>query len=220
MSVCNISFSTDRITILSDTLIYNADSKPTGLSEGKTGTNGRFAWNCRGSMAFCHPVAVVLSGDPERTLDQAVDGIRYFMANNPVMPKGQEITLAGWSDTADRLRVVRLMRRCDADPVTETDIEPGIHLMPAPRIVGVVLPDHATDEQMIKLALMQYRVQEKFDFKCCVGGLMHMTEVNRGGVTQKVVGRYPDYDLQYSRFIPGALISGEKFSEIDRGMTA
>ena len=202
MSVCNISFGQDEILLLTDTLQYTQDKKPAGLTDTKAfiSDNNNFAWTIRGSAARAEAWATVIRG----VLD--FDTARRMLIDVLQGPKaepgfwGIEANLFGWSDAAGKLRAVRLTLPPDGSGFNETELSHGIHLAPAPKVMAVTMPPVADAALMVKMAMVQFKVQERHGFAMCVGGEMHITSIRREGCRQWLAGAYPDLQQHLGQF--------------------
>lgn len=201
MSVCNIAFDGSSVRFLTDTMIYRGD-RPVSLAQRKAevAPSGRFAWTCRGNVflgdIIHRHLGVAQSMDDAGPFAAELMGVfsEEVMAN---CAGGIELTLAGWSDIRSALRILRLDRQIGS--FTTDEIEPGTHLWPGSKRLPP-LPATVTEEQFIKMALAQWTIQDKFDGKLCIGGVMHLTTVTRNGVEQRMAGTYPDYDKHAAAF--------------------
>ena len=69
----------------------------------------------------------------------------------------------------------------------------GVYLSPTSS-TQPPLPSTVTDDQFVRLALAQWKIRDRFGASLCIGGCQHITTATRSGVTQRLVGVYPDYD--------------------------
>ncbi|HYH17621.1 MAG TPA: hypothetical protein VD995_03285 [Azospirillum sp.] len=201
MSVSNVFVGSDRILCLTDTMIYRGNM-PVGLCERKcfVSESGRFAFSMRGTHALLQVLGPVLARvESIEHVDIVIRGVPERIGDEFFEASGGEITLMCWSANKQAPQSTRYKLRAGGVPVQATTMEPGIHL--APRMApGVRLPAHADEAMMVKMALGQHKVQEKFSQPMCIGGVMHLTEVNEHGADQKIAGFYPDYSEYYDRF--------------------
>ena len=182
MTVCNFSFSGDEILVLSDTMAYQ-DGKPHHMTLPKVvvADNQSFAVECRG------PVAV--SDALERlthigSFDEFVAGCRRTFSGLTAA-EDTEVSIFGWSEERGRLAAIR-MKMPKGGGFSETEFEHAGQLpVPLPPVVNAAT--------MVKLALAQHRVADRFKLALCIGGRMHLTRITRGSVVQWEAGRYPDY---------------------------
>lgn len=82
-------------------------------------------------------------------------------------------------------------------------LDPGIHLSPAQASLtrmGVKMPETATTEQAIKIAMAQQAMSLRHDLNMCIGGLLHETVIKADGVSQRIVARYQGYEELRERF--------------------
>lgn len=199
MSVCNLSFSPDRILCITDTLVY-AKGVPIGLCATKAHAVGdRFAWTGRGLSRLLAPFGRLL---PEfEHVDEAAAGAAEALdlADLESAPDfdGIELTIMG-IDAAGRLGVRRVTRRPGSGTETE-EIGPGVHLAPPPP-AAVKLPPEADADRLMRLSLAQWRAKAHYMNWGCIGGTMHLTTIIPGRIEQRVVGHYPDHDELVARF--------------------
>lgn len=207
MSVANILFLQDRILILTDTLTYQGGS-PHGLCERKAvvASTGRFAMVTRG---LCDVGDAAIDWIDERAgdlIEAEAAAAEFFdiaadvkASTNPTV--NLELTLTGWSPRHNDLRAVQLRIFKNRSGFDVQLLDRGLHLHPAPGSAKVPPPPRNHEAAMVKLALAQHAVMEKREFRdMCIGGVMHLTEVNRDGVAQRIVGLYPGYDGHAAQF--------------------
>ncbi|CAO3416477.1 hypothetical protein [Azospirillum argentinense] len=200
MSVCNVAFEADTVRLLTDTMTYR-DEKPVALERHKTevAPSGRFAWACRGNVYLGNVVDCLLNeaGTIDEVEAQAAKLEPLIDPDIMALCKNVEITAAGWSDQRNDLRLIRIRIRPAVFEVAE--IGRGVYMAPAPEASRVQLPATVTDDQFIRLALAQWKVQGKFKAPLCIGGVMHQTTVSRAGVERRMVALYPDYDAHAAK---------------------
>lgn len=197
MSVCNIYVGPGVIMCLSDTVSYEK-KRPAALSEGKTYLfpGGGGAWCFRGRVRVGMSVEFFIKRHNISSLDDLEDRLEYYsdiLSDLIEDDNFGEITLMGHSENQSRLRAVRYRLLPEGGLSDPTEIGPGIHLQPSPGS-SVKLPNVATQDTMVKLALAQHRVAKHFNMPMCIGGLMHLTTVTTYGAERRIVGAYPDYE--------------------------
>ncbi|MFM2044709.1 MAG: hypothetical protein RLY86_3285 [Pseudomonadota bacterium] len=205
-----ISFSPAAVRFLTDTVLYDpTDNCAVGLCGPKAEISpaGRMAWAARG---------LTLHGDhADRVLHRA-RGIDAALEAAPALVKSMEawgwpvsieVFLAGWSDAAGALRLVRIVRDDRSRlPLTVTNMPPGIHVAGAPETLtkaiaakGVVEADEAL---LVKLAGAQWRWnRDTAGGQFAIGGALHLTELTAAGCARWVAGTHPDYDDLAARFV-------------------
>lgn len=198
MSVANIAFTEDRILCTSDTLVYT-DQKPTALGERKADVaqSRRFAWVGRGSVALGSVYDGWLAQCED--LDAADDMVSWLMpiiGDADVRDVCLELHLLGWSDARGALSVVRHL--WDGASYGRKILEPGVYLHPYAS--SSQPPSGLTAQQLVKVALGQQQFARRLGLPMCVGGLVHLTEVDRLGASQRIAAAYPDYEDDVARF--------------------
>lgn len=195
MSICNLLFSRDRVILLTDQMVYDADGKPVELAPRKAETGSRVIWATRGSVGLGNLVDAALAGVDGFDLAMEATIAAVDLIAPDLVERGRkiEVTIAGVSDAEGWLRCSRIAR--DPKGTTVEHFEPGCHLSPsssaAPRI-----PADISIARFLKLALAQQEVSERFGLKGCVGGAIHLTGVNSAGETwRELAGLYPTYDV-------------------------
>lgn len=206
MSVANILFMDDRILCLSDSMVYSG-GEAVGLCETKCRIHpgGRFATVTRGLTDVADVVDDWLAdhaGDIEEA-EAAIQDVLALAADVKASTRPDlrvEATLMGWSDRHRDLRIVQF-RMTKARPGWDVVLlNRGLHLHPDPG-APIPPPPHHHEAAMVKLALAQRAVLDRRGYKdMCIGGVMHLTTVTAGGVTQRIADTYPDYDADSARF--------------------
>jgi len=201
MSVVNVAYRPDAVWFLTDTMVYE-DGAPAGLTDTKAhiADGGRFAFTTRGNVMLGDALDDLLAEQP--SVDEAVEVAVAFFETLPDVVREKllgysfDATIGGWSARHDDLRVAFLYLR-PGHPVETRWLPHGVHLYPAPANAPA-LPAIVTEAQMIKLALVQHRIQERLDDlgigRMCIGGVMHLTTVDHHGASQRLIATYPDYD--------------------------
>lgn len=195
MSMCNIIYAPESVTMYTDTMIYGATSMPTRLSDrpkARMSEAGQFIWAFRGVKAIgdiiSRPMAEM---EGIESAERAAAELMQGLGEEHLGPHGLELHLAGWSDLLGQMRVIRLLR--DRDEFSASVLEPGTYLHPCitPK---VAVPADVSDAAMRRLAMAQWKVSHMRDLRMCLGGSLWRTTVSPGGVTQEIVDLFPDYD--------------------------
>jgi hypothetical protein len=197
MSVCNIFLATDKIICLTDTVVYSggAGSKAMGLVSSKCFFNvaQTFAICGRGDLAgFIDALSFL---EQAANFDEAKDvlsKVKQKISLKSLRRNVVELTLMGWSEQADALRSISLTVTHNKPDVV-SEFTPGLHLHP--HVAGARLPDSVDEDVMVKIALAQYKVKEKFAWDhLCIGGLMHVSVIKKDCIERYIAGAYPDYE--------------------------
>jgi hypothetical protein len=200
MSVANLCFKRDRVLVASDTLTYAGDD-PVGLTDRKVhvADGGRYAFSARGLVVHGR-LARALAHVP--TFDAVAplfgDLVRRLAPETRETAEGFEVMLFGWSDAAGALCARRFRARRDG-AAEAVDLPHGVHLFPG---IGdrVRLPDVVTAEGLVRLSLAQAAAAERFGLRMCIGGVLHLTSVDRAGCVQSIAGLYSGYDAHAAAF--------------------
>lgn len=198
MTMVNVALAPDSVSLYSDTLQY-IDKRPVRLAGKKVdlAANGAFAVATRGLAVRGDEYAAALCRCS--TMDRAVTIGRRALrleVERDGNAEGFDVIVAGYLHARGRMAAVRL-RSCPKDGVTELWLSDGLTLNPEP-----IREDHrwrsgAWDEtRCIPVAMMQHAIQDKYDFKLCIGGSLWKTTVSRHGAEQRIVALFPDYDQQ------------------------
>lgn len=201
MSVLNIHFTDDSVEFLTDTLVYRGD-EPVGLCDTKAhiAENRSFAWCTRGLCwlgdRFDHLARTCVSVD-DADLAGCVwgDGITDADLGGT---EGVEATIAGWSDRAGDLVVLRYDRKPGRELV-RTFVPRGVHLLPRPDNLPP-LPATVSPAQFQALAMAQWKVRDKFMADLCIGGIAHRTVITKDDAVQSIAFAYPDYTTHAAQF--------------------
>ncbi|MGY0791845.1 hypothetical protein ACW7BJ_20960 [Azospirillum argentinense] len=111
--------------------------------------------------------------------------------------------MAGFSGSRGRLAALMLRTevRDGTLHVTEIEFAQGIHLNPEfPGRVAAMLPKTADDSVLQRIAIAQWRVQDKFSLPLCVGGVMRLFDLTNNGAAERIIGTYPDYGQHARQF--------------------
>lgn len=208
MSVSNILMTESSIFCLTDTLVYQIEDDgrghPVGLGPAKALTfTGGFALSARGSVLAARQVADAIAHAAD--LDDAEIALLDFL---PVWEQFRatsfnggyvEAFLMGWSARHGGPRVVLADLQKHAAKFTVATLAPGLRL--APGYPGAILPipkpgtpPDKLAAGMVKIAQSQFSVREARFPEMCIGGVMHLTSIDRDGARQRVVGLYDNYD--------------------------
>lgn len=199
MTVSNVVFERDRIRLVSDTVAYR-DKKPV-LLHRKIGIAERasVAFIVRG-LSY-HGDVLEGSCDIWRNFDEAAFAAEYHFSSCDLgmfsKAKTAEATIVGWKDGAPI--VTRLLADVEngAIRVRRVDLDQGVYL--APTLGKHQIPSALTEEQIVKIALLQQSLSIKYNLNMCVGGDIEMATVTADGVTIQKLGEYPDKALTEKR---------------------
>lgn len=195
MTVSNVIFERDRVRLVSDTVGYRG-KKPAVLHR-KIGIAERagVAFIVRG-LAY-HGDVLEGSCDVWRNFDEAIFAAEYHFSTCDLdlfsISKTAEATIIGLKDGAPI--VTRLLADVEngAIRVRRIDLEQGVYL--APTLGNHQIPSALTEEQIVKIALLQQSLSIKYNLNICVGGDIEMATVTADGVTIQKLGEYPDKAL-------------------------
>lgn len=200
MSVCNFSFTESEILVLTDTMQYR-ERDAAGLCQSKAwiSGSGNFVWTCRGSVSVGSLVDDLIASSPD--LDAAEEGMMdLFATAKGGGPLGIELTMFGPSGPSRTLRAIRLSIAPGPGTFQFQEFQHGVHLWPGSRVPLGALPPKADEQIMVKLALAQHKISEKYNLGCCIGGVMHLSTVTSSGCRRRLIGTYPGYDEHAARF--------------------
>jgi hypothetical protein len=192
MTVSNVILEQVRGRLVSDTLGYRGKEPATILRKIRVVERANMVLTVRGlrdlasviedGAALCDslPAALVVMA-----ADLADAPARYLPAH------GAEVTAMGWHD--GRVRCSRLLATFGDQgkvSVQMIDLEPGVYL--APSLGNHTLPADMTDDQIVKVALLQQEISIRHGLNICVGGDVEMASIDVTGITICKLAEYPD----------------------------
>lgn len=199
MTVSNVIVEQDRVRLVSDTLYYR-NKKPVYMASkiGIAEAAG-VAFIVRG-LAY-HGDVLEGSCGIWRGIDDALFAVQYHFSTCEIdvfsKSPTAEATIIGWK--GDKPIVARLLADVESGAVRvrRIDLEPGVYL--APTLGSHEIPAALTEEQIIKIALLQQSLSLKYNLNMCVGGDIELATVGSGGVSIRKIGEYPDKALTERR---------------------
>lgn len=198
MTVANFFVSERQAICLTDTLVYSTDGQPIGLKGAKCHVlpSGRVAVTGRGNCAFHKMIERTLFASDNVDEAEGLLSLALAALPNSITPneKTLESYVMGYSPALGRVRVLFGLRDFYNDTAEVKELAAGYHF--APEIgSGIVerLPRPATDEIMRRVSLAQAKLNIAGRWKMCIGGCMWATTVTSDGISQRVLGIYPDY---------------------------
>lgn len=211
MSVCNLYVTEEKISCLSDTMSY-AKHKPVALTPPKTQiiADAGIAWCFRGQsrigkaldFTFNHDRYGILSFNRNVTIDDIHEYIEFsrdVISECFALDSVAEVVFMGWSELHGKARALEYRFLTDGSLSDPMEHGPGVHLKPAGP-ASMKMPERVDETIMVKLALAQHQVAERFRLPLCIGGVMHLTTVTEDGAERRIVGAYPDYQAHAQRF--------------------
>ncbi|CAO3434189.1 hypothetical protein [Azospirillum doebereinerae] len=203
MTAANIFVNDTGIMCVTDTLMCSTgDCAPAALSHAKCKIYHEqgFAITTRGS----HILGKLVSRRAKifSDINSAVDRLGWYIAGFPddcfekVGCESLEIFIMGYSaDT--KIAASYYIKRTGgehSDVITET-LPVGYNFYPGiPDKILSRLPIHWNEEILKKASLAQWRADREITGSLAIGGVMHLTEIREGRISQRVIGTYPDYD--------------------------
>lgn len=195
MTVSNVLFEDDRIRLVSDTVGY-IDRNPVVFHRKiRVVRHARVVFMVRGRRVLADELEARSVAWPN--FEQAVIGISTHLvqADEGLFQKGglAEISVAGWDH--DRPRFSRLMATLGADGVDmrRVDLSPGAYL--APSLGSHPIPAAMTDEQLLKVSLLQQEISIRHGLNICIGGDIEIATIDAKHIGVRKLGEYPNKRL-------------------------
>lgn len=224
MSVLNILLLPERALIYSDSVAYYSDGTPGALGAPKAVVApAGFVVATRGHAKLGERVKQALSecdslSQAERTAHALMRDTERMRAIMSGQFRGLEITLVGMH--AGSTRAVRFSLRPEDRSFTSEVLKPGLHVEPCPQGVQLVMPTNDYDARMVKLAMAQKTIADKYAFPMCLGGVLHRAEVSEAGAIQTIAALYPNYWELAQRFVDPCGEAVAAFTGHDRRIAA
>lgn len=209
MTAVNIFVSGTGIMCVTDTVMCSTDDRtPSALWRAKCKIyheNG-FAIATRGSHFLGE--LVLRRAEKFSDIDSTVDRLGWYIAGFPddqfiqAGCEAIEVFIMGYSNKLKKTISYYVKRTGGefSDIITEClplgySFYPGI-----PDRIHARLPTHWDEEILRKVSLAQWRAGREVVGSLTIGGVMHLTEIREGCISQRVIGTYPDYDNLCSLF--------------------
>jgi hypothetical protein len=192
MTVSNIIFEPQKIRVVTDTLSYRnkqpvAFNRKIGLILGDSA-----ALVVRGYRALA--LALQERAEGWRSYSDAAHGLEMDLRQMPqrfLSDAGAEVTLAGLGGSG--LAVIRfaVFRIAGDIAVRRLDLPPGVYL--APTLGSHDIPASMTDDQLLRVALLQQELSLQHNLNMCVGGDVELTTIEPGRPASiRTLGEYPN----------------------------
>jgi hypothetical protein len=210
MTVANLLVEPMRIRLLTDTVGYRGKDPADFCRKVYLVENASIAFVVRGFRALGH---VLQKESAEWSgIDAAIDGIAALLREAPArfLQNGMsEVTVIGWHRGNDCPRAVRLLAKAQPESITvrQFDLEPGAYL--APTLGNHPIPADMTDQQLLKVAILQQEIATKHGLNICIGGDMELTTIDAAGVTVRKIGEYPNKAFTAERIARSPLYDAE-----------
>jgi hypothetical protein len=192
MTVSNVIFESHRIRIVTDTLSYRnkqavAFSRKVGLI-----LNESAALVVRGYRALA--VALQEHAEDWKSYSDAARGLEINLRQMPqrfLNESGAEVTLAGHGDSGLAVTRFAVFRVAGDIAVRRLDLAPGVYL--APTLGSHDIPVGMTDDQLLRVALLQQELSLQHNLNMCVGGDVELTTIEPGRPASiRTLGEYPN----------------------------
>lgn len=199
MTVANLVVEPHRARLVADTVGYIGKTPAVMHRKIRTSPTAGLAFMARGRS--------ILAGLLEErsrgwaSFETAVGEVRAALEIVPsaYLCDGDigAVSLLGW--TGDRPRVARISSRLRGQQrvVEYEEIGEGVHL--APGLGSHSIPTALTDDQLVKVAILQQEISVKHGCNLCIGGDIEVAEVTAAGVIVRKIGSYPDKVLTQAR---------------------
>lgn len=189
MSVANVFLEADRIRIVTDTVGYlgtvpAAFRRKVHLSpaasvavtaRGLSALGDAIAERSGEWISFSAALAVIM-----QDLEEAP--ARYF-------PCGAEVTVAGFNEGAAAVQRF-FVKQGKEGAIGCFTLAAGSYL--APSLGSHSIPAKLTEQQMVKIALLQQDLAVRHGLNICVGGDIELTEITRDSASICKIGEYPN----------------------------
>lgn len=190
MTVSNVLLEPHRARLVTDTLGYVGKQPATFLRKPKIVPHAKLAFVVRGYKSLADLLSQCQNAwaDIEAALADVAEAVP--MAPLHLFALGCEITMLGWHDgQAKAARLVATTRNGRAR-VRRFDLAAGAHL--APSLGQHDIPATITDEQIVRIALLQQEIATKHGLNMCVGGDIEIVTVDVTGVSIRKMAEYPN----------------------------
>lgn len=193
MSVANVIFEPHRLRLVGDTVAYRG-KEPVQLNRKvHIVKHAHVAFTVRGlsKIGWVMERCTKDWRDFESSISQAAEILsllpeNYFQKDHPT----SETTILGWRDGQAQVTRLGAERIAGRVRILRVDLVPGVYL--APSLGAHQIPASLSDEQILKVALLQQSIAIKHGLNICVGGDVEVTTVTADTIETRKIGEYPD----------------------------
>lgn len=210
MTVANVLLERNRVRLVSDTVGYRGKEPVCFNRKVYPVEHAGLAYMVRGFRALA--LHLQSHACEWADFDSAILAISEVLEIAParlIQGGNSEVTIIGWSEKENGPRVARLLATAGPDQTTirRFDLRPGVYL--APSLGCHSIPADMTDDQLLKVAILQQEIATRHGLNICVGGDVELTTVDAGGISIQKIGEYPNKAFTAERIAKAPLFHME-----------